>query len=373
MKEKAPAILLVDDKKRNLDRLQSRVREELGELPKEQVAGWNPRGLSGDLEKAFVERIGDDTVLVVTDLDLTPAVPGLFGHSIVAWCRKRFIPVGDFSSKIGALPKESDLFELRVPRGESAAVVFIARMYRGFRDLRAGMEKNVTLLSETESPGQLLATLLGRSELESQFSPYMTRPGMFNASLVDTLAALGVGGAQGQETEKTRLLTYIVGHVFVNAVLRYPGPLLAKGPCCAYLAMSEEDAETALGLFGDAGFDGAFADGEKLYWRDKVDAVVERLSADHEVADADFESFGDFRRAVVSRALQSVGRTATAHGCTRDGCNGTKGGFWCPFTGRPVCEREDCSSTASSWVPSGAYACRVERDYFDERAPILGL
>lgn len=373
MKEQTPAILLVDDKKRNLDRLQERVRQELGELPGAQVAAWDPRGLSGDPEDAFAERIGDDTVLVVTDLDLTPAVPGLLGHSIVAWCRKRFIPVGDFSSKIGALPKESDLFELRVPRGESAAVAFIARMYRGFRDLRAGMENDRTLLGETESPGQLLATLLGRRELESQFSPYMTRPGMFNASLLDTLAELDVDGTDRRAAEKTRLLTYIVGHVFVNAVLRYPGPLLAKGPCCAYLAMSEEDAEEVLGLFGDAGFDGAFADGERLFWRDRVDAAVERLSAEHEVADANYESFGDFRRAVVSRALESAGRTARAHACPRDGCNGIKGGFWCPFTGRPVCERQDCSSTASSWVPSGAYACRVERDYFDERAPILNL
>ena len=371
MSEEGPAILLVDDKKENLDRLRERVQAELQELPGGRVHGWDPRDLRGDAERGFEERICEDTVLVVTDLDLTPAVTGLFGHSIVAWCRKRFIPVGDFSNKMDALPKEPDLFELRVPRDETRAAAFIARMYRGFRDIRTCMEERGSLLAEAESPGELLATLLGRCDLESHFSPYMTRPGMFNASLLDTLA---LDVEQGRGTaEKTKLLTYILGHVFTNAVLRYPGPLLGKGPCCAYLAMSEEDAGAVVELFGGARFDGPFSDGETLFWRDKVDAVIERLSAEHDVSDADYESFGDYHRAVMVKALGSIGKTARRHGCTRSGCEGRKGGFWCPFKKRAVCEREDCSSTASSWVPSGAYACRVEREYFDERAPILGL
>ena len=373
MSEEGPAILLVDDKRKNLDKLKERVQRELGELAGGRVRGWDPRDLSGDAESGFEDRICEDTVLVVTDLDLTPAVTGLFGYSIVAWCRKRFIPVGDFSNKMDALPKEPDLFELRVPRDGTRAVAFIARMYRGFRDIRARMDASGSILAETESPGQLLATLLGRGDLENHFSPYMTRPGMFNASLLDTLSGLDVEGTERRTAEKTKLLTYILGHVFTNAVLRYPGPLLGEGPCCAYLAMSEEDADAVVELFGEARFDGPFADGENLFWRDRVDAVIERLSAKHEVSDGDYESFGDYHRAVMTKALASTGREAKRHGCTRAGCGGSKGGFWCPFRKRAVCEREDCSSTASSWVPSGAYACRVERDYFDERAPILGL
>ena len=373
MNEEGPSILLVDDKKKNLDKLTVQVRRELEELPGGRVHGWDPRDLSGEPENAFAERICEDTVLVVTDLDLTPAVAGLFGHSIVAWCRKRFIPVGDFSSKIDALPKEADLFELRVPRDESGAVAFIARMFRGFRDIRVGIDQKGPLLREMENPGQLLAALLGRGELESQLSPYMTRPGMFNASLLDTLSALDADGAERRAAEKMKLLTYILGHVFANAVLRYPGPLLGEGPCCAYLAMSEADSDAVAEMFEEARFDGPFANGEKLFWRDKVDTVVEQLSVAHDVSDANFESFGDYHREVMTRALKSKGRTARRHGCKRDGCGGRKGGFWCPFTKRAVCERDDCSSTASSWVPSGAYACRVEREYFDERAPILGL
>ncbi len=252
-------------------------------------------------------------------------------------------------------------------------MAFIGRMYRGFRDMRDAIARLDVPLGEMENPSQLLATLLGRREMEAELSPYMTRPGMFNASLLDTLSELDAGDMERKATKMADLLTYVLGHVFANAVLRYPGPLLPEGPCCAYLAMSEGDADAVVEVFQDARFNGPFAEGEKLFWRDKIDLAVERLAMENGVSDLEFDSSGDYHRAVMESVLNRMGRGAKKHGCTRDGCAGSKGGFWCPFTKRAVCEREDCSSTASSWVPSGAYACRVEKVYFDERAPILGF
>ena len=370
---RAPAILLIDDNSGNLENLTNHVRQELNELEAHQVRAWDLRDVTDAPETAFENHVSADTVLVVTDLELSPARAGFLGDSVVAWCRQRFIPVGDFSRKPRTLYKESDLFELRVPQDETDDVLYITRMYRGFRDLRARMDGMETALDDAENPGQLLASLLERTELENQFSPYMTRPGMFNASLLDTLSDFDTHSAEHAAVEKKKLLTYILGHVFVNAVLRYPGPLLSGESCCAYLAMSMDDVDAVERTFRSAQFEGPFADGDKLYWRDKVDDEVEWLAIEHDVSDADFDSFGDFHRAVMEKTLSKSGRTAKRHACTRDECEGRKGGYWCPFTKRAVCEREDCSSPASSWVPSGAYACRVERVYFDERAPILGL
>ena len=121
-------------------------------------------------------------------------------------------------------------------------------------------------------------------------------------------------------------------------------------------------------LFEEAKYKGPFDKGERLFWRDDVDVAIEKLAEELEVEDSDYGSFGDYHRAVIDKAL---GGTMAEHGCDR--CAGVKGGFWCPFTKRAVCERGDCSSTASSWIPSGAFACRVERDFFDEWSPILGL
>ena len=365
MKAGSRAILLIDDERDKLKSLARRVRKDAGAAT---VHAWYPSE-DEDPSAAFDGLVGDDTVLVVTDYDLTTAVKGLFGHSVVAWCRIRFIPVGDFSrGHREALATEPDLFELRVPLEEGEAVAYIVRMFDGFGRIRAGVERDPTLVSGGRSPAQVLAALLGRKDLESQLAPYLSRPGLFNSSLLDTLTGGEHADEEARTTEKAKLLTYILGHVLVNAVLKYPGPILGERPLCAYLATSFEDVEKVSGLFESARYKGPFDEGERLFWRDDVDAVVEDLAQKFEVEDTEYGSFGDYHRAVIGKAL---GGSIAKHGCQR--CDGVKGGFWCPFTKQAVCERSDCSSTASSWVPSGAYACRVERVFFDEWSPILGL
>lgn len=364
MKRAGGTILLIDDEQEKLTSLARRVREKVDGT---KVQEWLPKEDESLLD-AFERMAVEGTVLVVTDYDLTTAVKGLFGHSVVAWCRNRFIPVGDFTRcHPEALSTEPDLFELRVPRNEEDAVAYIVRMYDGFRRIREGIEGKPRLLSAGRSPAQVLAALLGRKNMESQLGPYLSKPGLFNSSLLDALT----GGQRGRNTssaEKARLLTYILGHVLVNVVLKYPGPILAEGPLCAYLAISSKDMDKVGSLFESARYRGPFDRGEMLFWREDVDATVEELASELDVEDSDYGSFGDYHRAVVVKALRgSLGK----HSCDR--CDGVKGGFWCPFTKRAVCERGDCSSPASSWIPSGAFACRVERVFFDEWAPILGL
>ena len=365
MSAPSQAILLIDDERAKLKSLAGRVRDQVDAV---EVREWYP--LEGeDPSKAFGREAGEGTVLVVTDYDLTRAVKGLFGHSVVAWCRNQFIPVGDFSrGHQNALSTEPDLFELRVPCIEVDAAAYIVRMFEGFRRIREGIEKHPALLSGGRSPAQVLAVLLGRKNLESQLGPYLSRPSLFNSSLLDTIKGGEHGKGRATADQKKRLLTYILGHVLVNAVLKYPGPILAEGPLCAYLATSRKDIDKVAGLFKDAKYTGPFDYGERLFWRDDVDATVEEFAGKFEVKDTEYESFGDYHRAVVGKAL---GGAIAKHECDR--CDGVKGGFWCPFKKRAVCERSDCSSTASSWVPSGAYACRVERAFFDEWSPMLGL
>ena len=359
-----PALVLVDDDCENLRRLAEGVREQLRDAT---VRTWRP-SKDEDPAEAFAAVAGDDTTLVVADYDLTPAVKGLFGPSVVAWCQRRFIPVGDFSRHPGVLATEPDLFDLRVPRELAKAADFITRVFDGFCRVREGIEASPSLLSEGHSPAQILSALLGRTDLEPQLAPYVSRPALFNSALVDTLVTESAQDDVAAAAEKTRLLTYILGHVLVNAVLKYPGPILGKGPLCAYLSTSAGDFEELAHLFEGALYSGPFNGGQSFFWRDGVDAIIDQHAADQGVQESPTRSFGDYHREVLSAVLE---RPPAAHDCTR--CGGLKGGYWCPFKKRAVCERADCSSTSSSWVPSGAYACRVERDFFDEWSPILGL
>lgn len=359
------SILLVDDDPRKLKSLAQRVRKKLEDVAVEE---WYP-AKDADPAKAFDARIGKNTVLVVADYDLTKAVTGLFGHSVVAWCQRKLIPVGEFSrGHRHALATEPDLFDLRVPQGDEEAAAFIARVFDGFCRVREGIEQNPSLLVEGHSPAQMLSALLHRTDQEPQLAPYVSRPGLFNAALLDSLKSEGSEEETVRAAEKTKLLTYILGHVLVNAILEYPGPILGEGPLCAYLSTSTDEFEAIAGLFEEALYSGPFNGGQRLFWRDRVDAVIDRNAETSGVLESNASSFGDYHRHVLTAVLE---RRPAAHQCTR--CDGLKGGYWCPFTRRAVCERTDCSSPSSSWVPSGAYACRVERDFFDEWSPILGL
>ena len=115
-------------------------------------------------------------------------------------------------------------------------------------------------------------------------------------------------------------------------------------------------------------YSGPFAGIRPLVWRDDVD----RILADS-VNEESVELVGEkenYNRFAVSRILD---RTPATHGCKRDGCDGQRGGYWCPFTKRVVCLREDCSTAARAWIPDGADLCRVEAEFFEEFEPLLGL
>jgi hypothetical protein len=360
-----PNLLLIDDNAESLESLRQRLAAL---VPGEEVEirTWVPTEDDGPPAEAFEARVDDRTALVITDYDLTTSVKGLFGLSIVGWCQKKSIPVGDFSrGNVANLPKEPNLFELRVPTDDEHGAVFVATTFRGFRTLRSGIEEAPALLTERRSLAAVLASLLGRPRLESQLAAYMSRLGAANSALLQQLRNFA-GEEQPDDADKIRLLTYVLGHVLCNAILKYPGPILSRHGLCAYMATTTDEAEAVEPLFTGARYTGPFSEGHSYFWREDVDRILDDLGG--EIGDADVESFADLNRRIMEAALE---RPLAVHGCDR--CNGVKGGFWCPFTARPVCDRADCSVPSSSWIPAGAQLCRVERDFYDEWAPLLGL
>jgi hypothetical protein len=366
MTNSKPSVLLIDDNQSNLDSLTTNLKQLIQDV---EIRTWHPTKKDVSLEKVFNNLVDDTTVLVVTDYDLSTGIKGLFGLTIVGWCQARSIPVGDFSKgKPDALPKEPNLFELRVPTDDEKGDKFIANAFHGFNGIRLMLEDNKYLLTEQRSLASVLASLLEHPRTETQFSAYMAKLGTVNSSLLQQLRNLASQDMKSEDHTKIqiRLLTYVLGHVLVNAILKYPGPILSDKGLCAYLATTTDELPAVEPLFEFARYTGPFSDGQALFWREEVDNVLDELG--NAIADQDFESFGDYNRAVIQYKL---GRELAKHSCNR--CDGVKGGFWCPFTQRPVCERSDCSVTASSWIPSGAQLCRVEREFYDEWAPMLGL
>src|SRR5580700_2219033 len=218
-----PSILLIDDHQEVLNGLKTALEATLkGEAV--DIKAWLPSEKDGDPLKKLEELVDDNTVLVATDYDLTSTVRGLFGLSIVGWCQRRFIPVGDFSrGNVAALPKEPNLFELRVPPSDAEGARFIASTYLGFQTIKNAIRSDKTILTSRLSLAAVLASLLSKGRLESEFALYMTRLGASNSALLEKLKDLN--NADPSDSDKARLLTYVLGHVLLNAILKYPGPI----------------------------------------------------------------------------------------------------------------------------------------------------
>jgi hypothetical protein len=360
-----PSIVVIDDNGTLLAQLTEGLKSRLADEGVE-IRSWMPTK-GDDPVKAFEEVVDDGTVLVVTDYDLTRnGLMGLFGVSIVSWCQGRLIPVGDFSrGNSTALPSVPNLFELRVPTVADEATKYTVAMFRGFKRLREMLAGDPELLS-LRSPAEILSAVLGRSSLEDSFTLYMSRVAASNSSLLERIRRVSTEDSTTSDDEKARLLAYVLGHVLVNAVLRYPGPILSEEALAAYCATTSEESETLQTLFTSSRYRGPFGEDQVFFWRAAVDEMIITEAAD--VADRDYETSGAFNRAVVETRLD---RQLLRHDCDR--CDGENGGYLCPFTDRPVCERSDCSVAANSWIPAGADLCRVEREFYDEWAPLLGL
>lgn len=360
-------ILLVDDKLEHLQKLEKDLNALLKGVDV-AVKIWQPEQKGGDADgdpRAVFDKFAaeNDLRLVVTDYDLTKkGLLGLFGSAIVEWCQKQYIPVGDFSlGHPDSLPKEPSLFELRIPTDPGTPAPFIAAAFLGFQKIRTAFEQDAQLLKK-RSPIAALAVILGAPHEANRLSLYATRYGSANSSLMDVMME-----NQPKAGDTIKLLTYICGHLLLNAILRFPGPILNVPALLAYCAAGDEEAPLLEELFAAAKYEGPFSGMQPYYWFSKVEAKVQEVAAQLQ-PQPQAEYVGEFNRLVIE---QHVGR-ALARNPHCERCNGQLGGFLCPMTKRIVCMREDCSVGTTSWIPQGASLSRIERDYYEEWSPLLG-
>jgi hypothetical protein len=356
-----PAILFIDDKPEQVDSLIDQVRQKLGERNVE-LRSWVPR--ERDPRKAFDDHLSTDTTLVVTDQDLTEAQLGLFGSTIVEWCQQRAVPVADYSRALGEIKKEPDLFEIRVPRDERKTASFVTGVFHGFDAINNKLEED-NEIALGRSPAAVLARVVNAPDAEADFALYAIRLASASGALTSRVMAFADPSKEPSDKEKRAILAYIVGHLLLNSVLRYPGPILSLRALEAYLATNQAGDPKVLDLFKTARYDGPFAELDTFHWLGRVDEILEPLIPEGNLP----ETNGELHRHVIERALNTE---LERHPCP-ERCKGQNGGYLCPFTQKTVCIRADCSVGSNSWIPQGARICRIEREFFDEWAPVLGL
>lgn len=357
-----PNIVLIDDVENNLVELRDAIAASTAGRELE-VRTWLPSADDASAEESFDQHVDGNTVLVVTDYDLTSGgKTGLFGSTIVDWCNRRLIPVGDYSRGNKAkLPKEPDQYEIRVPQDTAIAAGFILSVFDGFDAIQKAIGNNWATLSQKRSPAAILADILGRPLEESRLALYGVKIGAPNSSLMESISQ-----HENVEVEKQRFIAYIIGHLLLNVILRFPGSIIDCEALAAFLAVNKSEMPSLRDTFASAVYQGPFCSTEPLYWLSDVESILETLQDGAEVDDA--ATIGKLNRITLEHALT---RTFARHGCPR--CGGDEGGFICAFTHKTVCMRSDCSVASNAWIPQGARLCRIEKIYYDEWAPMLGF
>ncbi|HEX4133899.1 MAG TPA: hypothetical protein VHY84_04685 [Bryobacteraceae bacterium] len=363
------SILFIDDDEKVLDELVAATNTLLsGDTV--DIRKWVPTGVDLDPLPVFNSKVDEGTILVVTDFDLTAGgTLGLFGSTIIGWCQAKLIPVGDYSRRnVGNLPLEPNPFELRVPNKTEQAAAYLANIFRGFRDIREQSATNASLLKAKRGPAAVLSEMLGAQTLENQLAQYNLRLSTSNATLLATIQRT-VEQAEGDSAavEKRLVTNYIVGHMLLNAVLRFPGPIISSQALCAYVGVGDSETAALCGFFEVAAYVGPFSGMGKFFWLHKLDEILAPL-LDALPSDLAGDTGGEFHREALELHLN---RKLARHRCAR--CAGMNGGFWCPFTQATVCQKAECSVASSGWIPQGATLCRIERDFYDEWSPIVGL
>ncbi|MBY0265926.1 MAG: hypothetical protein K2W84_05900 [Burkholderiales bacterium] len=364
------SILLVDDDHDMSAQLKADLGNFLGADSDIRIEIWEPSQKDGIDSKGKFESLLDElnVGLVVTDFDLTKqGMSGLFGATIVDWCQQNLVPVAEFSRMLEKkLPEEPNLFEMRIDLVSPAKQ--IASIYSGFKQVNeklAGARTGAEFKS-FRSPAAALATILNRVNEESLFALYATRYVGANSGLLDRIKKTLSKEIVPDEDEKNSVLAYICGHLLLNAVLRFPGPIMHREALGAYCGVDPASGTEIESIFDSCKYDGPFQDMGPFFWLDKIQNLIQIEAKRFEIS-AEYETEGEFNRIVVERILQ---RQLPRHACTR--CQGQNGGFWCPLTRKTVCLRSSCSVASTSWVPRGAQLCRIEREFYEEWAPILG-
>jgi hypothetical protein len=351
-------LLVIDDEQERLDALTAALRDELGDDAGNVVVEWLPRSGEDPYER-FHQYLTDELVLIATDQDLLKTGAGLLGSTITTWAQDKFLPVCNFSRQPRRpLPRERNFFELRVPRegDERSRAKFIARMFHGFSSLRA----HVASTDDPRPTAALLAEAMGYPELQDDLAPFLSSVASANSSFRQVLLSVET---PLEGLDRTNFLTFLSGHVLVNAVLEFPGPILSLPVLCAYCAVGVEAAERLAELFAAAEYSGPFAASGMYFLQRLVESRVDELAAELDDAPIEVDAYN---RAAIEKRLGALLR----HDCPR--CHGDRGGLWCPFTNHAVCNRSDCSVASTAWIPRGATLCRVEKTYFDDWAPLLG-
>lgn len=353
-----PTVLYFEDTQANADEILPELTKLLGD-----VAAVEHFVATEDTEEMFDTRLEaeilarrdaeKDIVFILSDADLSrvPHFKGLSDANIRKVSTALGIPSAYYSSNLTGLSflKADQAGDGKILLDKSDVrnlATEVNALVRGFMAITASLATIKVMEKGTrpQDSAALLATLLGRPELENRVRLFISGDQRMGAELLSS------------PDHDLRRQSSIFGTWIYDSLLKYPGLVVNSVAAASYLNISEAEFGTAevRSLFDSAIYEGPFAcESRQLWWRDQLDELLLEEDAD------DGAAF----------ATAKIRRTVTPCKCSESG--EAPAGFYCMITKKPV--SEEYSVGGISWFPPGADLARIVTTKYDELAPWLGL
>lgn len=215
---------------------------------------------------------------------------------------------------------------------------------QGFKDIEVALNAQPQLLEGRHSPTEVLASVLGDSNLADEFLGYAAQNLVY-------FAKPEVDYEDYQISEVRRYATQL-GYWLFNYIITFPGPILRTDAALAYLNIHPSELakhSELLDIIAPAKYTGPFSEVGGYYWRFKLIRILDEN-------DGDIGNHPIIGGKVIKRVdPENLGALA----------------YICMVSGKPIAEGQ--AAINPDWVPSGASEAKIDETVLEELGPLAGI
>lgn len=326
-----------------------------------ELATEEGESVEEQLAKYLKEKIAEhDIDLVLLDTDLSRGRSLQTHSSYKAALRELGMPVCRYQ-KGGSATQLAQLPQLQRTIRDGASAIWIPKalvsgdrinelvprliaLSKGFKDILSALEEQPELLASAHSPNDVMATVLGDTEISYEFLGYAAQNLVYFAK--------PEADVEDHQISKVRRYATQLGYWLFNYIITFPGPILRDEAAAAYInvhpgELAEQDE--LLKTMEPAQYHGPFDKVERYYWRSRLIELLEATGGDigkHEL--------------LTGKSLRRV-----------DPDNMGAPTYVCMISGEPI--TLDQAAVNPDWVPSGASEAKIKEDVLDELGPLAGI
>lgn len=308
--------------------------------------------------------------LVVVDHDLSNLKASISESSITAAAHTLAIPVCRYHRKTASNSTYLDtLWELNskiysididAPDIASGNLNFahkILNILDGFQGLSNGY-KTVPHEIKLKGAPAVLAHILEKPQLSDYFAAYSDGVGFLNDVIIVRQQQI-INCSDDITQQKINLqkrIPYILGYWLFNSILRFPGLILNNIAASSYLDIDIEDfnKDDIKDCFKSSRYQGPFSKYCDYWWRPMLDDMLIEYGDRNEI----LKEYAAIDPNSIKQSISHVSGESPA-------------GYYDIFSNKPI--SKDDSVGNLSWIPPGADLARVDKELYEEIAPILGI